>query len=188
MTVIFVTGGARSGKSRFAERLAAELGQASTKPVCFVATGKAIDAEMAARIEKHQATRPTEWRTIEAPIDVASVIDGGAADVYVIDCLSFLLNNWIYELRLTEDAFFDHVGRLASSLARSDATCIVVSNEVGLGIVPADAESRRFRDWLGWLNQAVARMASQVYLVTSGIAIDLKAYPGAVFDHGDPSN
>lgn len=179
MTVWFVTGGARSGKSRYAERLAASAGRASDTPVCFIATGRPFDDEMSDRIRKHQATRPKDWTTLEVPVDVDRVLIEQSYDVYVIDCLTLLLNNWMYDLAIQEDAFLTRVRALVDALQSVRGTCIVVSNEIGLGIVPADAESRRYRDWLGWLNQAVAAAAEHVYLVVSGVAVDILALPGA---------
>ncbi|WAH38713.1 bifunctional adenosylcobinamide kinase/adenosylcobinamide-phosphate guanylyltransferase [Alicyclobacillus dauci] len=178
MTVYFVTGGARSGKSHFAERLAASKGTAQR--ICFVATGVAMDDEMAARIERHRTTRDSRWATVETPHDVAGVVRQGLYDVYLIDCLSLLLNNWMYDLHCTEEMYRERVSELINVLDASSAECIVVSNEIGLGLIPADAESRRYRDWLGWFNQAMARIAERVYFVASGIAVDLKAIPGAV--------
>jgi adenosylcobinamide kinase/adenosylcobinamide-phosphate guanylyltransferase len=178
MTVHLVTGGARSGKSRFAEQLAAMA--ARPTEICFVATGVAMDAEMEARIARHRRDRPAEWRTLEVRHDVAKAIEDGEYKVYLIDCLSLLLNNWMFDLACTETLFWRKLDDLTAALAASSATCIVVTNEIGLGLVPADAESRRYRDWLGWMNQAIAKMADRVYFVASGIAIDLKQLPGSV--------
>ncbi|GMA60140.1 bifunctional adenosylcobinamide kinase/adenosylcobinamide-phosphate guanylyltransferase [Alicyclobacillus fastidiosus] len=180
MTVFFVTGGARSGKSRFAQHLATKLGEG--KNVIFVATAPAVDDEMVERIERHRRERPVEWVTVEERLDVVKVLEERRHDVYLIDCLSLLLNNWMYDLKLTEDVFKDLTHRLITCLSSTELDVVLVSNELGLGLVPADKLSRQYRDWLGWLNQAVAKVADSVYLVVSGVAIDLKQLPGSAWD------
>ncbi|KRW91742.1 hypothetical protein SD51_07650 [Alicyclobacillus tengchongensis] len=178
MSLILVTGGARSGKSRFAEMLADHHANSGAK-VIFVATAEAFDDEMAERIKRHRAARDRRWRTVEEPCNPAAVVRAAQADVYLIDCLTLLLANWMFQAKVDEAGFWDKLTDLVETLAASSATCIAVTNEIGLGIVPADPETRLYRDWLGWMNQAFARAAEQVFLVTSGIAVDLKALPGA---------
>lgn len=185
MTLSLVTGGARSGKSRFAESRAHEAAAQAGSSVCFIATGVATDPEMEMRIRRHQVARDENWTTIETKEDVASVISRAECDVYLIDCLSLLLNNWMFYSSCTEEMFWDKLHTLIRVLEQSSATCIVVSNEIGLGLVPADPDSRRYRDWLGWMNQAVARVADSVFFVASGIAIDIKQLPGAVVVDSD---
>ncbi|MFB5189870.1 bifunctional adenosylcobinamide kinase/adenosylcobinamide-phosphate guanylyltransferase [Alicyclobacillus fastidiosus] len=180
MTVSFVTGGARSGKSRFAQYLATNMGEGKT--VCFVATAPAVDDEMMERIARHQRERPVDWVTVEERHDVVKVLDERRHDVYLIDCLSLLLNNWMYDLNLTEEVFHDLTQRLITCLSNTELDVVLVSNELGLGLVPADALSRQYRDWLGWLNQAVAKVADSVHLVVSGVAIDVKQLPGTTWD------
>ncbi|TDY47961.1 adenosylcobinamide kinase /adenosylcobinamide-phosphate guanylyltransferase [Alicyclobacillus sacchari] len=182
MSLILITGGARSGKSRFAEMLAAQYADAGAV-VCFVATAQALDDEMKERIHRHRLSRDAQWQTVEEPFDPAAVVRAEQADVYLIDCLSLLLANWVFASRVDESGFWDKLKTLVDALASSRATCIVVTNEIGLGIVPADPETRLYRDWLGWMNQTFARSADQVFLVTSGIAVNLKALPGAIMVH-----
>lgn len=177
--IYFVTGGARSGKSRFAEQLVARM--AAPERICFVATGVVTDEEMRARIQRHKMTRDGRWSTIEEPHDVARLIQEQehTYNVFLIDCLSLLLNNWMFDLNVDEPEFRRKLAELVHALTVVNADCVIVSNEIGLGLVPADALSRRYRDWLGWLNQAVAQVADKVYFVASGIAVDLKQLPGA---------
>lgn len=180
MSLTFVTGGARSGKSRFAESLVREcVLETPDCRVCFIATGVAMDDEMKARIARHRNSRPEQWDTVEEPLDVAGVIQNTDYDVYLIDCLSFLLNNWMFHEVSTEEQFFARLGILVQAMANTRAKCVVVSNEVGFGIIPADEETRRYRDWLGWMNQAFARVSDPMYLVVSGIALDVKHMHGA---------
>lgn len=180
MTLYFVTGGARSGKSRFAEQLAQHCAQEGRYPVTFVATGVAMDEEMAARIQRHQETRLASFGLVEAPHDVTGVISqSGRGEVYLVDCLSLLLNNWMFDLGYTESDFWKKSTELVEACVQTEAICIVVSNEIGLGIVPADRESRTYRDWLGWFNQDFAKRAERAYFVVSGIAVDLLQLPGS---------
>lgn len=176
MTTSFVTGGARSGKSRFAEQLVEERAESST--ICYVATGVVTDDEMKARIAVHQSRRGANFVTVEEPHDVAKEIHRACYDVYLVDCLSFLLNNWMYDLRCTENEFRRWVDELCAVISQSNAHIVVVSNEVGLGLVPVSKESRLYRDWLGWLNQAVAKVSDEAYLVVAGCAVNLKQIPG----------
>ena len=146
MSLTFVLGGARSGKTSYALR---EAWNHSGKRRVMIATAQAHDAEMAERIARHQAERGEGWVTVEAPLDLAGAVAAlGAGDVAVVDCLTLWLTN-----HLLADA---DLGRQVAGLALSAATLYVVSNEVGQGIVPDNALARRFRDEAGWMNQAVA--------------------------------
>lgn len=176
MTISFVTGGARSGKSRFAEQLAEE--RAGSNFICYVATGVVTDDEMKARISVHQTRRGTNFVTVEEPHNVANQIRSSRYDVFLVDCLAFLLNNWMYDLNCSEREFQQRVDELCAAITESKKDIIIVSNEVGLGLVPMSKESRLYRDWLGWMNQAVASVSDEVYLVVAGYAVNLKQIPG----------
>lgn len=186
----FVTGGARCGKSRFAQTLAGSDGG----PVAFVATGLATDPEMAERIAAHRRERPAAWRTVEEPREVAAVLAsaGREGGTVLIDCLGFLVANWLNELWPEKDgpeaghegprdpdriaATVDARMRDLALLARDcPARVIIVSNEVGWGVVPAYPAGRLYRDLLGRANQVMAAAADRVYLVVSGIAVEVKA-------------
>lgn len=163
-----VLGGARSGKSRFAETLI----EASGLDPVYVATGEAHDGEMAARIAAHRERRGSTWRTIEAPHDLAAALreaDGGGRAV-LVDCLTLWLSNLIMA-----DSDVDRAGDgLAAVLPVLSAPVVFVSNEVGLGIVPENALARRFRDEAGRLNQKIAAAAGTVYFVAAGLPMALK--------------
>jgi adenosylcobinamide kinase/adenosylcobinamide-phosphate guanylyltransferase len=165
--VTLVLGGARSGKSRFAESLLA--GSAST---LYIATAEARDTEMQDRIAGHKARREARWRTIDAPLDVVSALDEAARakTPALLDCLTL----WLSNLMEAGRDIAAETQALTDSLACAAAPVVVVSNEVGQGIVPANALARRFRDEAGTLNQAVAAAATQVYFVTAGIPARLK--------------
>ncbi|MFQ5623261.1 MAG: bifunctional adenosylcobinamide kinase/adenosylcobinamide-phosphate guanylyltransferase [Paracoccaceae bacterium] len=162
-----VLGGARSGKSALAERLARETG----RPLTYVATCLPADDEMRARVEEHRKRRGAGWRTIEAPRDlpqaVAGVPDG---QVCLIDCLTLWASN-----RMAEGADPDADSRsLLAALTASGGRLICVSNEIGMGLVPENAVGRRFRDIQGRLNQAVAGQADTVVFVAAGLPLTLK--------------
>ena len=167
-----ILGGARSGKSR----LALQRAEASGKPVAFIATAQAHDAEMADRIARHQAERPAHWTTVEAPLDLAGAIQSAQAGCIVVDCLTLWLTNCLCQ---PDPAAFDsqRAALLAALAARSDAELILVSNETGLGIVPLGALTRRFVDEAGWLNQDLARLADDVIFVAAGLPLVLKGNP-----------
>lgn len=168
MSLTFILGGARSGKTSHALARARELSQG---PLIMIATAQALDAEMAQRIARHQAERDEAWTTIEAPLDLAEVVRGLAADdVAVIDCLTLWLTNHM----LAEAQIAPAVADLVDALAQSPATLIVISNEVGQGIVPDNALARRFRDEAGWMHQKVAAAADRVEAVMAGLPLPLK--------------
>lgn len=162
MAYDFLTGGARSGKSRAAERLAAASGSAVT----FVATAEAGDAEMAERIERHRRQRPAGWRTLEEPVDIVPVLAAVDPSHYVIvDCLTLWVANLLDE---SNDAILDRAGHLGRLLQQRPGGGAVVSNEVGDGIVPADPLTRRYRDLLGTVNSIVAEYAERAFLLVAG--------------------
>ncbi|MCZ7575376.1 MAG: bifunctional adenosylcobinamide kinase/adenosylcobinamide-phosphate guanylyltransferase [Ardenticatenaceae bacterium] len=176
--LIFVTGGARSGKSAWAERLATERGA----PVLYLATAQAHDKEMAARIASHRRQRPDGWKTVEAPRALAETLvphlPNGA--VVLLDCLTLLASNIVTaepppDEPAAERALTAELEALERVCAHANATLIVVSNELGQGLVPMAPISRRYRDIVGRANQRLARRAAAAWLVVSGYALNLKA-------------
>lgn len=163
-----VLGGARSGKSRHAEALI----QMSGAPWVYVATAEALDDEMGERIAHHRARRDPRWRTIDAPRDLAGVLSSldGAGEAVLVDCLTLWLSNTLLADGDVESACDD----LVAVLSRVSGPLVVVSNEVGFGIVPDTPVGRRFRDAQGRLNQAVAGVAERVVLVAAGLPLVLK--------------
>jgi adenosylcobinamide kinase/adenosylcobinamide-phosphate guanylyltransferase len=165
--LILVLGGARSGKSRHAERLMSQY----DPPWTYIATAEALDDEMGERIAQHRARRDERWQTIEAPRALADAVQNAPADqALLIDCLTLWLSN-----RLLRDADLDEeMSALSETLALRTAATIVVANEVGLGIVPDNALARRFRDAAGKANQMLAAQADRVEFVAAGLALRLK--------------
>ena len=161
-----VLGGARSGKSRYAEGLVSAM----SPPWTYVATAEASDAEMAERIAVHQARRGSEWRTIEAPRDLAGALASAQEGPVLIDCITLWLSN-----RMLADADIDgEIGELEQALSRRSGAIVIVSNEVGSGIVPGNALARRFRDLQGSLNQRIAAGADCVVLMVAGLPLPVK--------------
>jgi adenosyl cobinamide kinase/adenosyl cobinamide phosphate guanylyltransferase len=166
----FVLGGARSGKSRYAESLVAAL-PPPWKPIWnYVATAEAADDEMAARIKTHRERRGTNWRTIEAPRDLAAALAACGGGPVLIDCLTL----WLSNLMLAEMDIEQEMAKLEAALAAAAAPVVVVANEVGLGIVPSFPLGRRFRDMQGLLNQRIAAHAERVILMVAGLPLALK--------------
>lgn len=163
-----ILGGARSGKSLLAERRAVDSGL----PVAFVATAEARDAEMAARIAAHRARRPDHWATVEAPRDLAGALQAhaGPGRMLLVDCLTL----WLANLADDAAALAREREALLAALPALAGEIVLVSNEVGLGIVPDNARARRFRDAAGRLNQDVAGVCERVTLVTAGLPQTLK--------------
>jgi adenosylcobinamide kinase/adenosylcobinamide-phosphate guanylyltransferase len=184
--LILILGGARSGKSTFAERLALHSGRS----VAFIATASASDDEMRERIQRHRASRPAAWSTIEEPYHLAEAINRAAqqADVLLLDCMTIWLNNWLLAHNITDleetaaantqyvEAVLAAIDELLAAFAAlpSNKTLVVVTNEVGLGIVPAYVLGRVYRDLLGLVNQRLAAAANQVYLMVAGLGVDIK--------------
>ena len=162
-----VLGGARSGKSAFAEALAQEQGRG-----VYIATAERVDDEMALRIEAHRARRGEGWRTVEAPLELAEAIRRESAPkaCLLVDCLTVWLGNLMHHGRDVDAAREE----LLESLRGAAGPVVLVANEVGLGIVPDNAMARAFRDHAGRLNQAVAALSERVYLVTAGLPLALK--------------
>jgi len=192
-SMTLVLGGARSGKSSLVERLARESG----RKVAFIATAKGSDADMRARIDRHQKDRPSDWPLIEEPVDLAGALQRAAevADVILVDCMTLWLANWMSQSGLMDELSGDTGGtmdnvkptssgekalddidamiRVLEGLSK-EKSLIIVSNEVGLGIVPMYQLSRIYRDTLGWINQKIAKSADRVYFMVAGLALDLK--------------
>jgi adenosylcobinamide kinase / adenosylcobinamide-phosphate guanylyltransferase len=162
----FVLGGARSGKSRYAESLVT----ASPSPWIYAATGQALDAEMTARIAAHRARRGAGWTTIEAPLDLAAALAAHARAPILVDCLTL----WLSNLMMAAAPIEQEIDRLAQALAEAAAPVVLVANEVGSGIVPDNALARRFRDLQGGLNQRIAAQADRVVLLVAGLPLSLK--------------
>ena len=174
---ILISGGVRSGKSRFAEGLALRLGGR----VIYLATATAGDAEMAERIARHQARRPQDWMTVEEPLHPEEVIRNYSKGYTILlDCLTLFLSNLYFELQPgaaeseLSQLVLERFTELAQAVAVSRANLVLVTNEVGWGIVPMDALSRRFRDEQGRLNQRVAAAADLAVAVICGLPMALK--------------
>jgi len=165
-----VLGGVRSGKSRYAGELAREF----SRPVTLIATGSALDEEMAARIEAHRMNRPSDWTVIEEPTHLAAVLRAAATPngVLIVDCLTL----WLTNLLCSDDT--DAVRResagLLETLPALPGSCVMVSNEVGFGIVPVNALARRFVDEAGTLHQRLAALCDRVVLMVAGLPLPIK--------------
>lgn len=177
--LILVTGGARSGKSTFAEEYAAAKG----KKIAYIATSQIFDKEMAFRVSLHQQRRPESWHTYEAPFDAHEAVMAATAegcDMILFDCLTVYMSNLLCSLGSIEDSKANYrlarekCQALADAVRKSQADMVVVTNEVGDGIVPENHLAREFRDLSGLANQILAREAFEVYLVVAGIPINIK--------------
>lgn len=191
----FILGGARSGKSRYAEQQTLLQAGNNHQPV-YLATATAIDIEMKARILKHQLDRSSIWKLIECPIDLVSCLENASSDkIYLLDCLTLWLNNLLFlgeeeqqvqatnpskssksskvEQRLKSEIDL-FIAVLNKHFTGNDHNIVIVSNEVGLGVIPMGETTRLFVDYCGWLNQAVAEISHRVTLVTAGIPLTLK--------------
>ncbi|PYC25823.1 bifunctional adenosylcobinamide kinase/adenosylcobinamide-phosphate guanylyltransferase [Aquipseudomonas alcaligenes] len=168
-----ILGGARSGKSRLAERLAAGSGLAVT----YIATSQALDGEMSARIHHHRQRRPADWGLVEEPLELARALRDNAAPgrCLLVDCLTLWLTNLLMldddtRLAMQRDAFLEVLAELPGRI-------ILVSNETGLGVVPLGELTRRYVDEAGWLHQAVAERAERVLFTVAGLPMLLKGEP-----------
>jgi adenosylcobinamide kinase/adenosylcobinamide-phosphate guanylyltransferase len=174
MHLTLVTGGARSGKSDYAETLA----RGRAQPVTFVATAEPLDDEMAARIARHRSSRDPSWTTVEAPRNAAEAVLRACTPVVVLDCLTLLASNALLLAGSTGQeaplAVRREVEQLIRARERRDGILIVVTNEVGLGIVPPSPVGRTYRDALGEANTTVARAADSVVLMVSGMPLVLR--------------
>ena len=182
MKSILIIGGARSGKSHFAQELALKAGGI----VLFVATAEAGDEEMKQRIKAHRKARPPTWETIEATTHIGSQISQhiGRAQTVIIDCITLLINNIFLQYSqhndeeinaaLIEKEVVAEIGEMVNCIDQFDASFIIVTNEVGLGLVPTNKVGRLYRDLLGKANQVLAQHADEVYLMVAGIPITIK--------------
>jgi adenosylcobinamide kinase / adenosylcobinamide-phosphate guanylyltransferase len=166
-----VLGGARSGKSRYAESLVTT----ATPPWTYIATAEAGDEEMAARINTHRERRGTCWRTIEVPREIAVALAECETTSVLVDCLTL----WLSNLMLAHADIDREIGRLEKMLQATKVPVVLVANEVGLGIVPEHPLGRQFRDWQGVLNQRMAALADRVILMVAGLPLVIKGGPEA---------
>ena len=173
---IFITGGARSGKSSFAEKRAAEFGAS----LGYLATAQTLDGEMDERVRRHRERRGFEWHTIEEPIHLSQALArcDGRYQAILVDCVTLWLSNLLFKYEdvadLSEERIHEDLQRLKSTLHGMVTPVVLVSNEVGMGIVPDNALARMFRDIAGTANQILAAAADEVHVVISGIPLRLK--------------
>lgn len=175
--LILILGGVRSGKSSHAEKLAAQLG----RRVLYIATAEAKDEEMAQRIMVHRLARPGHWQTLEAPREVGAALATLEADpeVLLLDCLTLLVSNIVLALETEPQAIIEaavqaEVEAIVAASVRIGIPLIVVSNEVGLGLVPPYPLGRLYRDVLGWANQYLANLADHVFFMVAGLPLVIK--------------
>lgn len=185
--LILVTGGARSGKSRYAEKRAAALGTNIT----YVATCQPLDEEMQDRVRKHREQRPADWKTVEAATRMDAVLSGlqPVPDGVLLDCITLMVTGLMAEVLTSWDTFSqeeanrvedrvrEEMNLLLDGVSRLDCPMIVVTNEVGLGLVPEYPSGRLFRDCAGRANQLLAEKAEEVVLCVSGIPVHIKGEP-----------
>ena len=178
-------GGARSGKSALAERLAGKLDR-----VLFVATAQALDEDMKRRIANHRSGRPDSWHTLEEPVDLVASMRPRIKDydVVLLDCLTLWVSNMLLQNEDTQDVeqvILAAAKELMALYENGDCSWIIVSNEVGLGIVPSSSLGRAYRDALGRVNQLVAARADRVYLTSAGLALEMKSLGALPVDQID---
>ena len=174
-TVTLVVGGVRSGKSRWAQELAAK-----NERVAYFATAQACDAEMREKIRRHQDDRPRHWHTVEEPLELASAIakHGAAFDVLLVDCLTVFVANLLEDAEIDSSRMELRIASFLETIRAAPVSLVLVSNEVGSGVVPPYPAGRRFRDALGELNQRVAAIADNVVLLVAGLPLALKGTIG----------
>jgi adenosylcobinamide kinase/adenosylcobinamide-phosphate guanylyltransferase len=176
--ITLILGGARSGKSSYAQSIAEESG----KSVTFIATAQALDDEMSARIQKHRVERSLNWETLEVPLGIAAYAEQIKSDIVILDCITLLVSNLL--MRFVKDDLVDEepfiievekeVNQLIAKMLAQKQDWIIVSNEVGLGLVPPYQMGRVYRDGLGWANQRLAREADKVIFMVAGIPTVIK--------------
>jgi adenosylcobinamide kinase/adenosylcobinamide-phosphate guanylyltransferase len=189
---VLVTGGARSGKSEFAEQYA----EAAGKSIIYIATAQVYDEEMRRRVALHQQRRPANWQTIEAPMAAEQAMRTavGQADVVLFDCLTLYLTNLLFaedtpqEVGERQQYILTQLDKLLDSACQGQATVVFVTNEVGLSIVPENALAREYRDLAGLVNQRVAARMNEVYLVVCGLGVELKKMSVAAAEAGRMRN
>jgi len=169
--MILILGGTRSGKSGYAVKLAKEIGG----NVAFIATAEALDKEMEKRIRLHKASRPKRWKLIEERKDVAAILSKlkNRYDVILIDCLGLLISNLLAE-DLKDKEIERRMGKLIRAISKTGMTTLLVSNEVGMGVVPSNHLARRFTDLIGLANQMAAEKADEVIFMQAGVPLRLK--------------
>jgi adenosylcobinamide kinase/adenosylcobinamide-phosphate guanylyltransferase len=175
-SIVLVLGGVRSGKSRYAQHLAERMDR-----VVFIATAEhRDDEEMRLKIERHRAERPSSWKTVEEPLHLHTAIQsaGESCDAVLVDCLTLFAANLLETLGNDELKLHAPIDALCESLRSAACTVILVSNEVGSGVVPEYASGRRFRDLVGEINQRVAAIADTVLLMVAGLPLALKCPAG----------
>ncbi len=174
-TVALVLGGVRSGKSRWAQDFAMR-----GRTVGFLATAEALGDEMRTRIERHQAERPASWTTVETPIDLPAAITdcGTRCDMLLVDCLTVWTANLLTAEQCDRERILARAERLCEALCSTPASVVLVSNEVGSGIVPIEEMTRLYRDLLGEINQRIARVADEVVLLVAGCPLWVKPAAG----------
>lgn len=187
--IILVTGGARSGKSRFAEQYVARVG----RHIGYIATAEVYDEEMAFRVKLHRQRRPAEWKTYEAPLDAHNALReaGRECDAVLFDCLTLYMSNILCSLDSITDSHQNYslakekLDALIEQAKANQGTTVFVTNEVGSGIVPGEHLSREYRDIAGIANQWMARAADEVYLVVCGLAVNIKKLSEAYVDENN---
>ncbi|WP_293266041.1 bifunctional adenosylcobinamide kinase/adenosylcobinamide-phosphate guanylyltransferase [Neptunomonas sp.] len=174
----FIIGGARSGKSRYAENLARNSGS----DVIYIATAQAYDDEMQERIDQHKNQRPSQWDVFEESLEISNVInnESSSSNCLLIDCLTL----WVTNLLCEDKSIADYKQQLIDALSNAKGDVILVSNETGMGVVPMGKLTRRYCDEAGWLHQEVAVLADQVVLMVAGIPVVIKPVAN---DHKDKS-
>ncbi|MBI5653670.1 MAG: bifunctional adenosylcobinamide kinase/adenosylcobinamide-phosphate guanylyltransferase [Chloroflexi bacterium] len=170
--LVLILGGARSGKSRYAQDLAPKLGSR----VAYLATAEARDDEMQSRIANHRAERPADWQTLEAAQNVGASLARVQADVVILDCLTLLVTNVMLAAGESDQQsrVNDEVVKLIAAYRAGNFSLVIVSNEVGLGIVPENPLARAYRDLLGAANQQIARVADSVLWMVAGLPMRVK--------------
>jgi len=176
--LVLILGGARSGKSSYAQSLADATGNSVT----FIATAQALDDEMSARIQKHRAERSANWETLEIPLGITTHVKQIKSDVVILDCITLLVTNLL--MQFVKDDLVDEmpfmqavqkeVEELIVMVREQKQDWLIISNEVGLGLVPPYQMGRVYRDWLGWANQRLAREADKVIFMVAGIPTIVK--------------
>lgn len=185
MKIVLVTGGARSGKSTFGEKYIAEL----SDRIAYIATAIPFDDEMKSRISHHRSSRPQEWTTVEKYFEIDRIIPSIAVEHngIILDCVTIMVSNMMLEApdvdwdqpdpaRINEiqEAALDHAKAIVSAMRASELSGVLITNEIGMGIVPENPMARAFRDIAGRVNQAIAAIADEVWLLVSGIPVKIK--------------
>ena len=170
-SVTLVLGGAQSGKSYYAQQLASHF-----EHVTFIATARCTDAEMRKKIARHRRERPSAWRTIEAPLELTKAIRSSSreSDVVLVDCLTVYVDNVMSARRKSKSDSKECMNAVCDAIRTAEASVIVVSNEVGSGVVPPYRSGRAYRDFLGQMNQKVAQIADRVILMVAGMPMTVK--------------